>query len=152
MLDLAAWHVPALYNAALEHPVVHALEHTMFFVGGALVWAVLFELLPGPRWFGTGMRAGYLAIMWFFSLALSSFFLWSRHPYYEPYVRAPRTWGFSALADQQLGGGVMLLESSLLMLAVIIWLGLRWFAEAETRQQALDRRGADIVVARTSRP
>src|SRR3954447_7225856 len=28
------WHVPALYNAALEHPVIHALEHAAFFTAG----------------------------------------------------------------------------------------------------------------------
>jgi putative membrane protein len=143
--NLAVWHLPYLYNAALAHPVVHALQHTLFFTGGALVWSTLFELLPGPRWFRTGARAGYLAGMWFFSLALSSVFLWSRHPFYEPYVRAPRTWGFSALADQRLGGGVMLLEGSLIMLGVLIWLGLRWFEEAEARQQLVDGRARPSV-------
>ncbi|HEY2544248.1 MAG TPA: cytochrome c oxidase assembly protein, partial [Gaiellaceae bacterium] len=136
--NLAVWHVPYLYDAALAHSAVHALQHALFFAGGALVWATLFELLPGPRWFGTGARAAYLAGMWFFSLGLSSVFLWSSHPFYEPYVHAPRLWGFSPLDDQRLGGGVMLLEGSLIMLGVLIWLGLRWFDEAEARQQALD--------------
>lgn len=137
--NLGVWHVPYLYDAALRHDAVHALQHALFFLGGALVWGTLFELLPGPRWFGTGVRTAYLAAMWFFSLALSSVFLWSRHPFYEPYVHARRMWGFSALEDQQLGGGVMLLEGSLVMLGVLIWLGLRWFAEAEVRQRALER-------------
>lgn len=147
--NLAVWHVPALYDAALAHSAVHALQHGLFFVCGALVWSTLFEVLPGPRWFGTGARAGYLAGMWFFSLALSSVFLWSRHPFYEPYVRAPRMWGFSPLADQRLGGGVMLLEGSLIMLGVLIWLGLRWFEEAEARQQALETRDIDVGVPGT---
>jgi len=138
--DLAAWHVPYLYDAALAHPAVHALQHASFFAAGAIVWAVLFSLLPAPRWFGVAQRALYLAGMWFFSLALSSVFLWSGHPYYTPYVRAPRTWGFSALADQRLGGGVMLLEGSFVMLGVLIWLGLRWFAETEARQRLVEAR------------
>lgn len=144
--NLAAWHVPFLYDAALAHPAVHAVQHASFFAGGAIVWAVLFELLPGPRWFGVAQRALYLVGMWFFSLGLSSVFLWSGHPFYTPYVRAPRTWGFSAIADQRLGGGVMLLEGSFLMLGVLIWLGLRWFAESEARQQLLDAQ-ADAGVA-----
>jgi putative membrane protein len=144
--NLAAWHVPLLYDAALAHPAVHAVQHASFFAGGAIVWAVLFELLPGPRWFGVAQRALYLAGMWFFSLALSSVFLWSGHSFYTPYVRAPRTWGFSALADQRLGGGVMLLEGSFVMLGVLIWLGLRWFAESEARQRLLDAQ-ADAGVA-----
>ena len=130
--------MPVLYDAALAHDSVHALEHALFFAGGALVWSALFGVLPGPRWFGTGARALYLVGMWFYSLALSSVFLWSRHPFYPPYERAPRMWGFSPLGDQQLGGGVMLLEGSLIMFGVLVWLGLRWFAEAEARQQSLD--------------
>jgi cytochrome c oxidase assembly factor CtaG len=147
--NLAAWHVPLLYDAALEHPVVHACEHAMFFTGGALVWSVLFDLLPGPRWFGTGLRIGYVAVMWFFMLGLSSFFLWSRHSYYPPYVHAPRMWGLSPVADQQIGGGVMLLEGSLLMLGVLVWLGLRWFAAAEARQRTLESRDTDVGVPGT---
>ena len=147
--DLVAWHVPVLYDAALAHPAVHALEHALFFVGGAVVWSALFELLPGPRWFGTGARIGYVAVMWFFALGLSAFFLWSSHPYYAPYVRAPRTWGLSPVADQQLGGGVMLLEGSLLMLGALVWLGLRWFAAAEARQRAVESRNTNAGVPGT---
>jgi cytochrome c oxidase assembly factor CtaG len=135
-----------LYDAALAHPAVHALQHCLFFTCGAIVWATLFEVLPGPAWFGAARRAAYLVVMWFVSLGLSSFFLWSDHPLYAPYVHAPRTWGFSPLADQRLGGGVMLLEGSLIMLGVLIWLGLRWFAESEARQRLLDA-GVDAKTA-----
>jgi putative membrane protein len=137
--DLAAWHVPRLYDAALAHPAVHALQHSLFFACGAGAWAVVFELLPGPRWFTTGRRAAFLVGMWFVSLGLSSVFLWSGRAYYPPYAHAPRTWGLSAVADQRLGGGVMLLEGSFIMLGVLIWLGVRWFAEAETKQRILER-------------
>jgi putative membrane protein len=143
---LVLWHVPRLYDAALRHSSVHALQHALFFLGGALVWAVLFEIVPGPRWFGAGRRALYLVCMWFVSLGISSFFLWSRHPLYAPYTHVPRTWGISALTDQQLGGGVMLLEGSLIMFGVLIWLGLRWFAESEARQRLIDA-GIDVETA-----
>ena len=33
-----AWHIPALYDLALEHPLVHILEHTFFTAAGALYW------------------------------------------------------------------------------------------------------------------
>ena len=32
------WHIPALYDLALEHPLVHVLEHTFFAAAGALYW------------------------------------------------------------------------------------------------------------------
>ena len=32
------WHVPALYNAALEHGAIHVLEHLSFAAAGLLYW------------------------------------------------------------------------------------------------------------------
>src|SRR4051795_5438954 len=40
------WHIPALYDAALEHPFVHALEHVCFFTAGVLVWWPLIQPVP----------------------------------------------------------------------------------------------------------
>jgi cytochrome c oxidase assembly factor CtaG len=149
--DLALWHLPRLYDAALAHAAIHALQHGMFFACGALVWSALLEPLPGPRAFTAGRKLVYLAGMWFFSLALSQVFLWSRHAFYPPYVHAPRTWGMTALADQRLGGGVMLVESSFVMLGVLIWLALRWFAETEARQRLLDAGIEPETAARAAR-
>src|SRR4051794_41080144 len=40
------WHIPALYDAAIEHPLVHALEHACFFAAGVLVWWPLIQPVP----------------------------------------------------------------------------------------------------------
>ena len=32
------WHIPAMYDAALEHSVVHVLEHITFSIAGGLYW------------------------------------------------------------------------------------------------------------------
>ena len=37
-IDLHLWHLPFLYEAALRHDSVHALEHACFFSGGILMW------------------------------------------------------------------------------------------------------------------
>lgn len=149
--NLVVWHVPRLYDAALSHPGLHALQHGLFFTCGALVWAALLEPLPGPQWFGAGPKALFLAGMWFFSLAFSQVFLWSGSPFYRPYVHAPRTWGISPLADQRLGGGVMLVEGSFVMLAVLVWLLLRWLRESEARQRLLDAGADPAAAARAAR-
>jgi cytochrome c oxidase assembly factor CtaG len=137
-VDLWLWHVPALYDAALRNEGVHALEHACFFTGGALLWTALLEPLPGPRWFGPGRRLAALGLVWVTGGVLSNVFLWSGHAYYERYVDAPRTWGLSPLADQRLGGGLMLLEMSVVVAAVFVWLGLRWLREAERRQRLIE--------------
>ena len=154
-VNLCVWHLTPLYDAALDHDAVHALQHTLFFTCGALVWAALLEPLPGPAWFTGGRKLLYVAAMWLVSLGLSQVFLWSGHAYYSRYVGAPRTWGLGPLADQRAGGGVMLVEGSLVMLGVAAWLLLRVFRESETKQRLLDAGvGADAAAraARYGRP
>ena len=56
-LNLYLWHLPFLYEAALGHDCVHALEHVSFFTAGALFWAPVLEPLPAPAWFGSGRKA-----------------------------------------------------------------------------------------------
>jgi len=120
------WHVRPLYDAALAHGWLHQLEHVSFFAAGVLLWAAL--LLPGPAWFTAARRLPYVVGMWTVSLALSQVFIWSGHAYYRGYT----------LGDQRAGGGVMLVESSFLMLGVVVWLLLRVFAESEARQRLLE--------------
>ena len=38
-LNLYLWHIPFMYEAALHHSAVHALEHFSFFSFGAIMWA-----------------------------------------------------------------------------------------------------------------
>src|SRR5207237_8366917 len=45
-IDLCVWHVPFLYQAALHHSAVHALEHFLFFTCGGLIWARVSATLP----------------------------------------------------------------------------------------------------------
>jgi putative membrane protein len=150
-VNLCAWHVTPLYDAALDHDAVHALQHGLFFVCGALLWAALLEPLPGPAWFTAGRKVLYVGAMWLVSLALSQVFIWSGHAYYSRYVNAPRTWGLSPLADQRAGGGVMLVEGTLVMLGVLVWLLLRAFRESETRQRLLDAGVEPEAAARAAR-
>jgi putative membrane protein len=137
-VNLGVWHLPVLYDAALEHPLVHAFQHVCFLAGGLLLWSTLLGLLPGPRWYGLGARFASLAVVWVVGAAVANVFLWSDTAYYHPYVHAPRTWGLSALDDQRAGGGVMLVEMMLVGAAVFVVLGLRWLEDAERRQRRLE--------------
>jgi cytochrome c oxidase assembly factor CtaG len=138
--NLWLWHLPRLYVAALEHPLVHTLQHACFLAGGLLLWSTLLGLLPGPRWYGLGARLASLGAVWIVGAALANVFLWSDRAYYAPYVDAPRTWDLSAISDQRAGGGVMLVEMMLVGAIVFVVLGLRWLEEAERRQQRLEAR------------
>jgi cytochrome c oxidase assembly factor CtaG len=136
--DLALWHVPYFYEAALHHDAIHALEHTCFFAGGTLIWVPLLETLPAPEWFGTGMKLGYIVVVRLVTTVLGNVFLWAGSVFY-PFYEHRGAWGISPLHDQGLAGTVMMIEGSLVTLAAIAWLFLRLASEGELRQELLER-------------
>jgi cytochrome c oxidase assembly factor CtaG len=42
-ISLYVWHVPAVYDYAAAHPLVHDLQHLSFVLAGALVWLQLVD-------------------------------------------------------------------------------------------------------------
>ena len=137
--NLYLWHLPALYEAALANGAVHALEHACFLGFGMLMWAPVVEVLPGPAWFGTGWKLGYVVVVRLVETVLGNVFFWAGEPVYDTYARAERTWGISALADQGIAGGIMMVEGSLVTIGALAWLFLKLAQEGELRQELLER-------------
>jgi cytochrome c oxidase assembly factor CtaG len=138
-VNLFAWHIPGAYEAALSSGGVHVLQHLCFFTFGALMWAPVVEVLPGPLWFGTGWKLGYIVVVRLLETVLGNVFLWTGTVVYPTYERAERLWGLSPLADQGIAGGVMMIEGSLVTIGALAWLFLKLGAEGELRQQLLER-------------
>jgi putative membrane protein len=137
-LDLYVWHVPFLFEAALRHDSVHALEHASFFTGGILMWTPVLETIPMPEWFGTGAKLGYVAVVRVVSTVLGNVFVWPDTVFYKFYEGAARPFGMSAIDDQRLAGSVMMIEGSLVTIIALAWLFLRLAAEGELRQRLLE--------------
>jgi cytochrome c oxidase assembly factor CtaG len=136
--SLYVWHLPFMYEAALHHDFVHALEHMSFFGFGALMWAPVLEVLPAPEWFGTGAKLGYIAAVRVLETILGNIFLWSSKPFYPTYVHAGELWGISPARDQNLAGVVMMTEGGIVTIVALAWLFLKLAAEGELRQQLLE--------------
>jgi cytochrome c oxidase assembly factor CtaG len=150
-VNLYIWHVPWLYQGALNHSSIHALEHFLFFTCGALMWSPVVETLPAPAWFGTGMKLGYIAAVRLIEAVLGNVFMWTSSAFYPWYEHAAPTWGISAVRDQNLAGVVMMAEGSIVTLAALAWLFLRLGAEGELRQQLLEQGLDPKQVARAVR-
>jgi putative membrane protein len=107
------WHVPALYDGALAHPLLHDLEHATFFFTALLFWAHL--LGDGPfrtrltlPWRGV-YAVGAMIVGWGLAVAIAA----APSPLYAHYADLTgRPGGLSALADQQLAAGVMWVPGS----------------------------------------
>lgn len=138
-VNLYVWHLPFLYEAAVRHSSVHALEHVCFFTAGLIMWLPVLETLPAPEWFGTGAKLAYIAGVRVVETVLGNVFVWSGAVFYGVYDRGEELWGVSPLQDQGLAGAVMMIEGSLVTIVALAWLFLRLAKEGELRQELLER-------------
>jgi putative membrane protein len=153
-LDLYVWHIPALYEAALRHPAVHALEHGLFLALGINMWMCLLGPLPTPAWFGNFARLLYIVGVRLAGAVLGNIFLWSGTVFYPFYVHGDALHGISPVSDQSVAGAIMMVEESLLTIGLFCWLFLRTAREGEERQALLDlarARGLELSEARAAR-
>jgi cytochrome c oxidase assembly factor CtaG len=153
-IDLYGWHVPVLYQAALRHSGVHALEHTMFLGFGVNMWMCLFGPLPTPSWFGNLGKLLYIVAVRLAGAILGNIFLWSGTVFYPFYAHGDAVYHISQLTDQRIAGTVMMVEGSLLTLGLFCWLFLRAARESEERQELLDfahSHGLELTDARAAR-
>ena len=136
---LYVWHVPALYQAALRDPTVHALEHASFFAAGVAVWWPLVQPIP-MRHRLTGLWTfAYMGTAKLGVGALGVFFTWSSTVVYPFYAQAPRVWGLSPLDDQNVGGAVMMVEQSVVLVIAFAILFVRMLSQSEEDERRRER-------------
>ena len=153
-LDLYLWHLPVLYQAALRHSGLHALEHVMFLGFGIAMWMPLFGPLPTPSWFGNLGKLIYIVAVRLTGTVLGNIFLWSGTVFYPFYIHGDAVHHISPLADQNIAGAIMMVEESILTLGLFCWLFLRAAKESEERQDLPDfahSNGLELTDARAAR-
>jgi putative membrane protein len=101
------WAIPAMFDFAAQHPVVHALEHATLFYTGLALWWLIVDPLPRARLRPNGERLALLGFTRIASAAVCVPLTWMTVARYPLYASAPRSFGISALADQQLAGAGM---------------------------------------------
>jgi len=110
VIVLVSWHIPALYEAALHHNVVHDLMHVSFVVGGLLIWIQIVDPARHHRLTLTE-RLGYTALVFWTGQVMAYVILFDFRPLFSTYVDQPvRLLGLSPLTDQKLAGVVMMVE------------------------------------------
>jgi len=137
-VDLYLWHLPVLYQAALRHSGIHALQHLCFIGFGANMWMCLFGPLPMPAWFGNLQKLIYIIAVRLTGAILGNIFLWSGTVFYPDYAKGEAYWHVSPLTDQNLAGAVMMVEGSILTILLFGWLFFKTARESEERQALLD--------------
>jgi putative membrane protein len=101
------WAIPAMFDFAAQHAVVHALEHATLFYTGLALWWLIVDPLPRVRLRPNGERLALLGFTRLASAAICVPLTWMTSVQYPLYASAPRGFGLSAIADQQLAGAGM---------------------------------------------
>jgi len=127
-----AWHVPALYDAALRSIFLLHLEHGCYFAAGTLLWWPVIHDEPRP--IAAPVRALYVFAAFLLASPLGLLLALLPEPVYGFYEKAPRLWGLSPLADQQLAGLTMAAEESVVFFAVFAFFFARFLREQEPPQ------------------
>jgi cytochrome c oxidase assembly factor CtaG len=143
--NLYVWHLAWAYEGALRHELVHVVQHAMFLLAGVLLWMPLFGPLPKPTWFGNAAQLGYVVAMRLTGAVLANVFVWSGTVFYGWY---------GDLGDQTVAGAVMMIEESVVTVALFGWLFAKWMREGGERQELLElaaARGIELDERRVAR-
>lgn len=153
-LNLYAWHLPLFYQLAIRHDLVHALEHACLLWFGTLLWLALIGPLPKPSWFAGWGALGYVVAVRFLGAILANVLIWGQTVFYPVYKGSDAARGLNALSDQNLAGGVMMVEQIILTTVLLGWLFARFARQDEERQALLDlaaEHGVELADERAKR-
>ena len=153
-IDLYVWHLPALYEASLSSPAVHALQHTTFVFFGVTMWFALLGPLPQPEWFGNGAKLVYIVAVRLTGALLANVFVWSESVFYPAYRPGQADWDITPLEDQGIAGTLMMIEGSIVTVVLLGWLFLKTARESEERQALVElasARGLELSERRAGR-
>jgi putative membrane protein len=136
-------HFSPWFDAALEDPFIHQLEHVAFLGAALLFWWPAVGLDPSPWRMAYPVRVLYTFLQMpqntFLSLAIFS----ATEPLYRHYATLQRTWGPTVLADQQAAGAIMWVLGDITFVSALVLIVAAWM-RAEERTSAAD----DARVAR----
>lgn len=124
------WHMPVPYAWALEHPVVHVVEHASFLLTAMAFWAVTLDRSRHMAARG-GMAFLFVATFAMQSGMLGALLTFSGQPLYESHLHTAPLWGLTPLQDQQLAGLIMWIPSSVVHLLTLCVLFVLWLNAAE---------------------
>jgi putative membrane protein len=115
------WHVPALYDVAVEHELLHALEHLTFIGTALLFWWPVLEPAPRVRPRAhPGLVILYLVLSTAQNTALGIALTLPERSFYPHYAAHAAALGISAVDDQAFGGGLMWSMGHMYLLPILL--------------------------------
>ena len=130
-IALWVWHVPTLFEAALDNEVVHTAQHITFLFAALLFWwSVLRASSRGSR----GIAVLSLFTTMAQTGALGALLTLASRSWYPSYAVTTTVFGLTAVEDQQLGGLVMWVPTGFVYLGCGLVIGARWLNDPNRRR------------------
>jgi cytochrome c oxidase assembly factor CtaG len=115
LLTLYVWHLPFMYEAGLEHRLVHDLQHISFALTGMLAWWPLMDpthhRVEGRVW-----KAVYVVAARMIGGILGVILVTWPTQIYTFYGDAALAYGMSTITDQRIAGGMMMMVDSVIVI------------------------------------
>jgi cytochrome c oxidase assembly factor CtaG len=134
-IALWIWHAPSPYTWAIEHSLVHAVEHASFLLTATLGWSVALRARARAPLGALG-RALFLVATAVQGGLLGAILLFAPTALYPVHGGGPATWGLTPLEDQQLAGALMWIPPSAVYLTAAAAILVVAFRSWELRGRA----------------
>ena len=123
---LIVWHLPPMYEMAMEHHNIHIVQHLCFMIAATLMWWPVLSPLPELPRISYPLQMLYLFLMSIPMSIVAVSIGYSDHILYPAYASAPRLWGITPLQDQLIGALIMWVPGGLFFFAIISVVFFRW--------------------------
>jgi len=140
LFALVMWgsHFSPLFDAALEDPFIHLVEHGLFLSTAMLFWWPVVGADPGPYRLSHAARVGYLALGMPFGTFLGLAIFSATTVLYPHYATLGRPWGPSPIEDQALAGGIMWVGGDAVFLIALVSAVAVWLRSEEAAGKRVD--------------
>ncbi|ESY83326.1 MULTISPECIES: cytochrome c oxidase assembly protein [unclassified Mesorhizobium] len=126
------WHVPVLFEAALQQGVLHYAQHASFLGTALLFWWVI--LPRSGRQQACGSAVMHLFFTSLHTGLLGVLLLLSPRLWYPQNAGGAALWGLTPIEDQQLAGLVMWVPAGLIYGGAALLLAGLWISKSGTRE------------------
>ncbi|MBW3618716.1 MAG: cytochrome c oxidase assembly protein [Actinobacteria bacterium] len=126
---LWTWHSAALYELAVEQPLLHVTEHVLFLGTAVLLWRVAIGRRTAVASYGASVLLVFATGMQ--AVLLSLLLTFANEAWYDVYADTTAAWGLTPLADQQLAGAIMWIPSGAIHVGIALALVAAWLRTAD---------------------
>ena len=124
---LVAWHLPPLYNLAMEVHPVHIVEHLMIMVASVILWWPLLSPLGELPRAPYPVQMLYLFVVGLPMVMVAIFISMADSLLYPYYAASPRVWALlTPQVDQHVGGLIMWIPGGMIFLLALSVVFFRW--------------------------